>query len=189
MAFFYKIVYPSSMKILKTPRLILRQWREEDLEAFARLNADSRVMEYFPALFSKEDSDAMARRMQAKIAERGWGFWAVSIPDEADFIGFIGLNLVDDPIYPFAPAVEIGWRLAHDYWGKGYATEGAKAALQFGFETLHLPEIVAFTAAGNARSRNVMEKIGMKRNPADDFEHPNIKESHPLRAHVLYRKS
>jgi 3-dehydroquinate dehydratase/shikimate dehydrogenase len=112
--------------------------------------------------------------------------WAVSIPDVADFVGFIGLA---EPSFNahFTPAVEVGWRLAFDHWGKGYATEGAKAALEYGFETLNLNEIVSFTAIQNMRSRRIMEKIGMQHDPKDDFDHPKLPEGHPLRRHVLYR--
>jgi len=175
--------------MIPTERLILRSWREEDLEPFARLNADPKVMEYFPSTLSQEESNQMGERIKTKIEERGWGLWAVSIPKVADFIGFIGLNLVDRVALsvPFTPALEIGWRLACDHWGKGYATEGARACLKYGFETLKVEEIVAFTAVPNTRSRAVMEKIGMHRNPEDDFDHPKIPEGHPLRRHVLYR--
>lgn len=174
---------------IKTERLILRQWRQEDLEAFAKLNADPKVMEYFPSILSKEESDQMAKRMETRIAERGWGWWAVSVPRIAEFIGFIGLNNVDQSNFlaHFTPAIEIGWRLASDYWGKGYATEGAKAVLAYGFENLNLEEIVSFTAVQNMRSRRVMERIGMHYNPGDDFDHPKLPEGHPLRKHVLYR--
>jgi len=177
------------MTILKTKRLILRPWKQEDLKSFADLNADPRVMEYFPSLLSQEESDQMAKRMQAKIEERGWGFWAVSIPGVSDFIGFIGLNQIDQSTFPthFSPAVEIGWRLAFNYWGNGYATEGAMICLKYGFETLHLREIVSFTAAQNNRSKSVMEKIGMHRDPKDDFDHPKLPEGHWLKRHVLYR--
>ncbi len=176
----------TSTTTLKTKRLILRSWKEGDLEPFARLNADPRVMEYFPSVLSKEESDQMVKRIQAKIEERGWGWWAVSAPGVADFIGFIGLNAVTFSAH-FSPAVEIGWRLAFDYWGKGFATEGALACLKYGFETLHLSEIVSFTAVKNSRSRAVMEKIGMHRDPKDDFDRPELEEGHPLRRHVLYR--
>lgn len=177
------------MTVLKTKRLILRPWKEEDLEPFAQLNADPRVMEYFPSALSREESNQMAKRMQTKIEERGWGWWAVSVPGIAEFIGFIGLNNVDKSTLPvhFTPAVEIGWRLAFDYWGKGYATEGARAALQYGFEMLNLNEIVSFTAMQNIRSRRIMEKIGMHHNSKDDFDHPKLPEGHWLRRHVLYR--
>lgn len=176
-------------KTIKTKRLILRQWREEDFEPFAQLNADPRVMEYFPTTLSREESDKMAKRMLMKIEERGWGWWAVSVQDAAEFIGFIGLNNVDKSILdtPFTPAVEIGWRLAYDYWGKGYATEGAAASLVYGFETLNLDEIVSFTAVQNMRSRAVMERIGMHHDSKDDFDHPKLPEGHWLRRHVLYR--
>jgi 3-dehydroquinate dehydratase/shikimate dehydrogenase len=127
--------------------------------------------------------------MQAKIEERGWGWWAATIPGIADFIGFIGLNNIDKLTFSahFTPAVEIGWRLAFNYWGKGYATEGAKAVLTYGFETLKLGEIVSFTAVQNMRSRRIMEKIGMHHDPKDDFDHPKLPEGHALRRHVLYR--
>lgn len=179
------------MTILKTQRLILRPWSEKDLEPFAKMNADPRVMEYFPATLSKTESDQLAQRLQAKINEKDWGFWAVSIPGIAEFIGFIGLNHVDRESFsaPFTPAVEIGWRIAFEHWGKGYATEGAKAALAYGFETLNLNEIVSFTAVQNMRSRRVMERIGMHHNLSDDFDHPKLAEGHPLKKHVLYRLS
>jgi len=177
------------MTVLKTKRLVLRPWKESDLEPFARLNADPRVMEFFPAVLSREESDAIAQRMQAKIAERGWGWWAVSVPGVEDFIGFIGINDVDPSTFPapFAPAVEIGWRIAYDHWGKGYAGEGALACLHYAFHVLGLDEIVAFTAVQNTRSQAVMKKIGMHRDPKDDFDHPKLPEGHWLRRHVLYR--
>jgi 3-dehydroquinate dehydratase / shikimate dehydrogenase len=177
------------MSTLKTKRLILRPWREEDLEPFAQLNADPRVMEYFPSLLTREESDQMTKKFQTKIEERGWGMWAVSTPGIAEFIGFIGLSNMDESTFPtrFAPAVEIGWRLAFDYWGKGYATEGAQAALQYGFEMLNLKEIVSFTAVLNMRSRRIMEKIGMHHDPKDNLDHPKVPEGHWLRKHVLYR--
>lgn len=177
------------MVTLKTPRLILRPWQEKDLEPFAKLNADSRVMEYFPSTLSRKKSDSLAHRIQSKMEKRGWGIWAVAAAGVADFIGFIGLNDEDPSTFPahFTPAIEIGWRLAFDYWGKGYATEGAKAVLTYGFETLMLKEIVSFTAVQNTRSRRIMEKIGMHHNPKDDFDHPKLPEDHQLRRHVLYR--
>ena len=174
------------MTTIKTKRLILRPWKESDLESLAKLNADPRVMEYMIAPLSREQSDAQAKNIQAKMQEQGWGFWAVAVPGVADFIGFIGLGHVPW-VASFTPAVEIGWRLGFDFWGKGYATEGAKAALAYGFQTLQLKEIVAFTAVANMRSRAVMEKLGMHRDPKDDFDHPKLPEGHPLRRHVLYR--
>lgn len=174
--------------MIKTERLVLRRWRREDLEPFAKLNADPRVMEYFPALLSRQESDELAKRIGAQWEEQGWGPWAVSVPHVADFVGFIGLI---KPSFdaPFMPAVEVGWRLAFDDWGKGYATEGAKAVLAHGFETLHLGEIVSFTTVQNMRSRRVMERIGMHHDPKDDFDHPKLPEGHPLKRHVLYRLS
>lgn len=171
---------------IKTKRLILRPWREEDLEAFSRLNADPRVMEYFPGVLTQEESDQFAKRICTAIKQQGWGLWAVSVPDISDFIGYIGLapvNFVAD----FTPAIEIGWRLAHEFWEKGYATEGAMSALKYGFETLQLDEIVSFTAVQNKRSQKVMEKIGMTHNPQEDFDHPKLSEGNRLRRHVLYR--
>ena len=168
-----------------TERLLLRQWREEDLEPFARLNADPRVMEYFPGLKTREESDASVKLMSSHIERCGWGFWAASLIQTDEFIGFIGL----EDVYfkaSFTPAVEIGWRLAFEYWGKGYATEGAKASLRYGFERLHLQKIVSFTATANMRSRAVMERIGMHHEPNQDFDHPKLPAGHPLRRHVFY---
>lgn len=174
---------------MQTERLILRPWQEEDLEPFAALNADPRVMEYFPSTLNRKESDALAQREQKRIEERGWGLWAIGVPGVADFIGFVGLIYWDKENLPahFTPAYEVGWRLAFDHWGKGYATEGAKAALQYGFETLKLEEIVSMTAVQNMRSRAVMERIGMHHDPKDDFDHPKLAKDHPLSRHVLYR--
>lgn len=175
--------------IINTKRLILRPWTEEDLEPFAQLNADPRVREYFPGLLSRQESDASVALMSNHIQKYGWGFWATSLVETGEFIGFIGLEnvLFSAPFNQLTPAVEIGWRLAFNHWGKGYATEGALAALRYGYETLGLEEIVSFTAVANLRSRQVMEKIGMHHNPEDDFDHPKLPEGHPLRRHVLYR--
>jgi 3-dehydroquinate dehydratase/shikimate dehydrogenase len=172
--------------LIKTQRLVLRPWEDRDLEPFANLNADPRVREYFPGLQTREESDASVKKAQDHIQRCGWGFWAVSLNCTGEFIGFIGLEEVYFTA-PFTPAVEIGWRLAFSHWGKGYATEGALASLHYGFDTLNLEEIVSFTAAENGRSRAVMEKIGMHRDPKDDFDHPKLPEGHPLRKHVLYR--
>ena len=171
---------------IKTERLILRPWKASDLEPFARLNADPRVMECFPAPLSREKSDDLAQLIQAKMSEQGWGFWAVEVPGVADFIGMIGLGHVPWDAH-FTPAIEIGWRLLHEHWGKGYATEGARAALEFGFQTLKCDEIFAFTAVPNVRSRHVMEKLGMHTDPKDDFDHPKVPEGHSLKRQVLYR--
>lgn len=172
--------------MIQTERLLLRQWRDEDLEPFAALNADPGVMEYFPSVLNAAESDAAAAGNRAQIAEQGWGLWAVEVIDTNEFIGFAGLWTVPAD-YPFVPAVEVGWRLAQAHWGRGYATEAARAAVAFGFGELQLAEIVSMTSVGNARSRRVMEKLGMTREPADDFEHPRIPDGHPLRRHVLYR--
>jgi 3-dehydroquinate dehydratase/shikimate dehydrogenase len=175
--------------MIKTPRLILRPWQEEDLHPFALMNGDPRVMEYFPSILSREESDQLAMRIQSKMENKGWGFWVASLADTQEFIGFIGLNELLSANFPvpFAPAIEIGWRLAYPFWNKGYATEGAKAALHYGFETLHLNEIVSFTAVENVRSRQVMERIGMTHHATDDFDHPSLPEGHRLKRHVLYR--
>lgn len=170
---------------IETPRLRLRQWRDSDLAPFATLNADPRVMEFFPATQSRAESDAAAERIRAGIAERGFGFWAVEVPGVSPFIGFVGLQ-VTPPHIPVSPCVEIGWRLAAEHWGKGYASEGASAALEVGFGRLELPEIVSFTAAVNHRSRAVMERIGM-RHAGETFEHPVITPGSPIRTHVVYR--
>jgi RimJ/RimL family protein N-acetyltransferase len=172
---------------LRTERLLLRQWRADDLEAFAALGADAEVMRYLPSLLTRERSDALARAVAASIQERGWGFWAVEVRGAAPFIGFVGLG---DPGFEahFTPAVEVGWRLAREHWGHGYATEAARASVEFGFRELGLDEIVAMTVEANARSQAVMERLGMTRDSADDFEHPRVAPG-PLRRHVLYRLS
>jgi len=172
--------------ILTTARLRLRQWREEDLAPFAALNADPQVMEFFPKALTRAESDAVAGRIREHFARHGFGFWAVEVPGVADLVGFVGLAVPSFEAH-FTPCVEMGWRLAREHWGHGYATEAAMAALAFGFETLALKEIVAFTVPANIASRRVMGRLGMRRSPADDFEHPALPEGHPLRAHVLYR--
>jgi RimJ/RimL family protein N-acetyltransferase len=172
----------------ETDRLRLRQWIEADREPlFASLNSDPHVMEFLPSLLDRATSDAMFDRIQSRIAERGWGFWAVESKTDGQFIGFVGLNIPQYEL-PFAPCVEVGWRLAVDYWGKGYATESAKGALVVGFNRLDLPEIVSFTATANHRSRAVMERLGMERDAAT-FDHPLLAIGHPLREHYLYRLS
>jgi RimJ/RimL family protein N-acetyltransferase len=158
----------------------------EDRAFFAALNADPRVMEFLPAVLSRQESDAMVERIEAHFREHGFGLWAVEIPGVTVFAGFIGLAI---PRFeaPFTPCVEIGWRLAFEHWNQGYATEGAKAMLAFGFERLGVGEIVSFTVPENLRSRRVMEKIGMTYSPAEDFDHPALPAGHRLRRHVLYR--
>jgi RimJ/RimL family protein N-acetyltransferase len=170
---------------LETDRLLLRQWKPADREPFAQLNADPKVMEFFPNMLSREASDAMADRIQTLIEKQGWDLWAVEIKDTQQFIGYVGLHV---PTYelPFNPCVEVGWRLAYEFWGKGYAPEAALMAFKFGFESLNLAEIVSFTALGNIRSQRVMEKIGMLRSP-ETFQHPNVPTESTLCEHCLYR--
>jgi RimJ/RimL family protein N-acetyltransferase len=172
--------------VLTTERLILRPWRDDDLAPFAALNADPHVAATLGGVMDRAASDALAARIRDHFDAHGFGLWAVEVPDVAPFVGFVGLSRPRFAAH-FTPCVEIGWRLAFAHWGKGYATEAARAALAFGFERTGLDEIVSFTAATNARSRAVMERLGMRRDPADDFDHPNLPEDHPLRRHVLYR--
>lgn len=169
---------------LRTARLWLRRWLPSDLAPFAALNTDARVMENFPAVLSRDESDTLASRIEAHFEEHGFGLWAVEIPKATSFAGFIGLSVPRFEAH-FTPCVEIGWRLAAAHWELGYATEGARAVLEFGFEELGLSEIVSFTVPGNLRSRRVMEKIGMVHDPADDFDHPALPDRH--QRHVLYR--
>lgn len=173
-------------KIIKTQRMVLRPWREDDLEPFAKMNADPRVREYFPAVLNRQESDQSVNGFREHFEQNGWGFWAVSISGVSEFVGFVGLQHVNFPAL-FTPNVEIGWRLAYEFWGMGLATEGAKAALDYGFKELKLNEIVAFTAVGNTRSRRVMEKLGMVRDPKDDFIHPKVPANSPVKDQVLYR--
>lgn len=173
---------------LATPRLVLRAWQDDDFAPFRALNADPAVMEFFPATLTAAQSDAQAARMRQYMAERGFTFWAVELPGVAPFIGITGLAIPSFSA-PFTPCVEIGWRFATAYWGQGYATEAANAALTYGFSALGLAEIVAFTAAGNLRSRRVMERLGMTRAAADDFDHPLLDPDDRLCRHVLYRLS
>jgi ribosomal-protein-alanine N-acetyltransferase len=170
--------------VLSTARLRLRPWRESDLAPFAAMNADARVMEHFPALLAREESDAMARRIMARLESQGWGLWALEVAGGEPFIGFAGLATPAFEEY-FTPCTEVGWRLARDAWGHGYATEAARAAVAFGFGNLGLAEIVSFTATTNTRSMAVMERLGMRRD--GEFDHPRIAEGNPVRRHVLYR--
>ncbi|MDB5775302.1 MAG: GCN5-related N-acetyltransferase [Herbaspirillum sp.] len=170
---------------MRTERLRLRQWRGSDREPFAQLNADPVVMEFFPRTLNRKESDTIADRMQALIAANGWGFWAVELLESAAFIGVVGLNAPSSSL-PCWPCIEVGWRLAQPYWGKGYACEAAGASLRLGFEVLNLTEIVSFTAVGNLRSQRVMHRLGMHRDD-EDFEHPDVPAGHALRLHALYR--
>jgi RimJ/RimL family protein N-acetyltransferase len=169
-----------------TKRLRLRLWRDEDLPTFAALNSDPRVMQFMPKLLDRAESDATAERIKENFTRHGFGLWAIEVLGVADFIGFTGLSVPRFEAH-FTPCVEIGWRLAYDYWGHGYATEAAYAARDYGFSQLGLREIVSFTVPANLRSRKVMERLGMTHSPADDFQHPLLPEGHPFRHHVLYR--
>ncbi|MGC1184158.1 MAG: GNAT family N-acetyltransferase [Candidatus Dormiibacterota bacterium] len=171
---------------LRTPRLLLRDWRWSDRANFAALNADPQVMEHFLAPLSGAESDGLVDRIEQQLRSHGWGLWAVEISATQEFAGFIGLSPVTFEA-PFVPAIEVGWRLARPYWSHGYATEGARAALAYGFGELELAEIVSFTSTGNTRSRRVMEKLGMGHDPGDDFNHPRVPAGHHLRRQVLYR--
>ncbi|OGK04802.1 MAG: GNAT family N-acetyltransferase [Candidatus Riflebacteria bacterium GWC2_50_8] len=172
---------------IETDRLLLRQWRAEDRLPFSEMNADPEVMKYFPTLLTREQSDLLADRCQAFIEEHGWGLWAVETRTEGLFIGFVGLSIPVADL-PFNPCVEIGWRLSRLAWGKGYATEAARAALRLGFETLHLSDIVSFTSVINVKSRAVMERLGMIPD-SSTFEHPRVPPGNSLREHCLYRIS
>ncbi len=172
---------------LRTERLYLRRWRASDRLPFAQMNGDPRVMEFFPGLLSQQESDAVVDRIEAHFQQRGFGMWAVEIPGMVPFAGFIGLSIPRFEAH-FTPCIEVGWRLDAAYWNRGYATEGARAALEFGFHWLRAEQIVSFTVPLNVRSQRVMEKLGMTRSPDDDFDHPLLAEGHPLRRHVLYRR-
>jgi RimJ/RimL family protein N-acetyltransferase len=176
----------AASRVITTGRLSLRAWRDEDLPAFAALNADARVMEFMPKRLDRQESDAMAARIRRHFDRHGFGLWAVDVAGVADFVGFVGLSIPSFETH-FTPCVEIGWRLAFEHWGRGYATEGARAALEFAFRELRLDEVVSFTVPANHRSRRVMERAGMVHSPTEDFEHPSLVEGHPLRRHVLYR--
>jgi RimJ/RimL family protein N-acetyltransferase len=185
-AFAEEMILPTRPVIeIDTPRLRLRQWRASDVVPFAAMNADPRVMEFFPELMRPPESRAIARRIRELISLRGWGLWAVEVRNGARFIGFVGLH-VPSPALPCSPCVEVGWRLAPAHWGQGYATEAAHAALEVGFARLGLEEIVSFTSLPNQRSQAVMHRLGMVRD-ACSFEHPEIPPGSPLREHVLYR--
>lgn len=170
--------YPS----LRTERLLLRPWRDEDREPFAALNADPAVMEFFPSLLTREQSDAMVERIRGHFEREGFGLWAVEVVGGAPFIGFTGLQRPS-----FMPGVEVGWRIAHRYWRAGYATEAARASIEWGFAQLDVLEIIAMVVPDNVRSQRVMAKLGMQRDPSADFDHPNIAADSPRRAHWLFR--
>lgn len=177
---------PDQTVCLETERLTLREWRDSDIDPFYRMNADPQVMEFFPSTLTREETVGMVKRIRRHFRENGFGLWACELRMTPGFIGFVGLQI---PRFsaPFMPCVEIGWRLAKDYWGNGYATEAAFKCLEAGFEMFELGEIVAMTAVINQRSRRVMEKLGMSYSPSDDFDHPKVPDASPLSRHVLYR--
>jgi ribosomal-protein-alanine N-acetyltransferase len=169
-----------------TSRLFLRRWTEADREPFARMNADPVVMRYFPSTLTREESDRAADRVEAHFSQHGFGVWAVEVRESQTFAGFIGVSKPPFEAH-FTPCTEIGWRLAREFHGQGFATEGARAVIGFAFGQLGLDELVSFTVPANLPSRRVMEKIGMTHDERDDFDHPRIPEGHPFRRHVLYR--
>lgn len=176
----------SNILELESPRLLLRQWRDADLPELAAMCADPQVMRYFPATLSHEESAALIGRLRQHFALHGFGFWALECKDNGELVGLTGLLQVGFAA-PFTPAVEIGWRLARQYWGRGYASEAATAALAAGFRQMGLEQIVSFTAASNLPSQKVMHAIGMQHDPAGDFQHPKLADGHPLKPHLLYR--
>lgn len=171
---------------LRTTRLRLRGFGDADRAPFAAMNADPEVMRFMSRRLDRAQSDALLDRILARWAALGFGLWAIERLDDGAFLGFAGLA---EPSFtaPFTPAIEVGWRLARAAWGHGYATEAGAASLRFGFEELRRGEIVSFTAAGNERSRRVMERLGMTRDPGDDFDYPLVDSGHPIRRQVLYR--
>ncbi|WP_374349018.1 GNAT family N-acetyltransferase [Chitinimonas sp.] len=171
---------------LRGERVILRDWRDSDLPAWVAMNADPKVRQHFMSTASEEQASGEMRRLQAHAAEHGFTFWALEIPGLTPFAGAVGMIRTPFEAH-FTPCVEIGWRLATDWHGKGYAREAAELALQYGFEQLGFDEVVALTVPVNTSSWGLMERLGMRRDPADDFDHPRVPEGHPLRRHVLYR--
>ena len=171
---------------LRTERLLLRRWRRGDREPFAALNADPRVMEHFPGCLSQVQSRALIQGFEEHFDAHGFGLWALELPGVADCIGFTGLKVVGFEAR-FTPAVEVAWRLAAEHWGRGYASEAARAALAHAFGPLGLDEVVSFSVPANSRSIAVMQRLGMRRDPGGTFEHPSLPVGHPLRPHVLYR--
>jgi RimJ/RimL family protein N-acetyltransferase len=169
---------------MRTERLVMRAWKESDRAPFAQLIADPEVMEHFPEMLTREQSEGFADKIEAGFEERGWGLWALEL--DGEFIGYTGLQPVSFAAH-FTPAVEIGWRLARGAWGHGYASEAARAAATYAFAELELPELVSFTVPDNTRSRAVMERIGMTHDAADDFDHPKLPDGHAMQRHVLYR--
>lgn len=172
------------MIYFESPRLLFLDWKAEDLPAFRAMNADPAVMRYFPKPLQSAETDAFYERICAEIRTECYGLYAVEVKESGEFIGFIGFHEATFPA-PFTPCLEIGWRLKASAWGKGYATEGATACLRYGFDALHLKEVVSFTAKINVPSEKVMRKIGMVK--TGEFDHPNVEKDSPLRCHVLYK--
>jgi 3-dehydroquinate dehydratase/shikimate dehydrogenase len=175
-----------SAPVIQTHRLILRPWRDEDVAPWADMNADERVMEFYTNTYTREHAREMAAYLRMRLEQDGYGYWVVEIKEGSRFAGILALQNVPFEAH-FTPAFEIGWRLQFDAWGHGYATEGARALLDFAFDELHRDEVVAMTAVLNVRSQRVMERLGMTHEPADDFENPRVEPGHRLRPHVLYR--
>lgn len=179
------------MREARTERLVMRQWRASDCDPFAVMNADPEVMEHFQGTMTREASDAFVDRIRARWQDHGWGLWAVEVPGVAPFIGYVGLWPADYLPQPIGPQIEVGWRLARPFWGRGYATEAARVALAVGFQEVGLDEIVSFTVPQNGRSRAVMQRIGLVEDPSSSFDHPRVDAAqypHLVR-HVFYRLS
>ncbi|MBT5105776.1 MAG: GNAT family N-acetyltransferase [Porticoccaceae bacterium] len=171
--------------MLRTERLILRPWMDADFVPFAKISSDYEVMKHYPRPLTKQESYSLGARFQSLIDKRGWGFWAVEIPNQKRFIGFVGLHIPKQSL-PFSPCVEIGWRLEKESWGRGYATEAANESLRYAFGELELAEVFSFTTLANQRSQEVMKNIGMS-NTGTNFMHPDIDIAHPQCEHVLYK--
>ena len=172
--------------MLETERLLLRRWQDSDREPFAAMNADPRVMEFLPGMLTREESDRLIDDIESHFDNRGFGLFATELKSDRTLIGFIGLHVASFQAH-FTPCVEIGWRIAAPYWGKGLATEGSRDVIRFAFEWLRLESLVSFTVPENVASRRLMEKLGMTHDPAEDFDHPRLAPGHRLRRHVLYR--
>ena len=174
--------------MVESERLILRNWKDSDQPVFAQMNTDPKVMEFLPKSFWGNDGKEVIARIKNSIETNGYGMWAMERKDTGEFIGFTGLH---SPTWEahFTPCIEVGWRLASKYWGQGFATEGALASLDYGFNKMNLDEIVSFTVPDNTRSRKVMDRIGMTYDKSGDFNHPTLPENDPLSQHVLYRLS
>lgn len=192
-ALFYSLesyLPPMQIHEIRTPRLLLRNWKDSDIQPFIAMGQDERVRKYFPSLASEEESRDSIERNRAMFLDQGWGMWAAEEQTDNTFIGFIGIRKVPYEL-PFpsleSPMVEVGWALRPQWWNQGLATEGALASLRFGFQTLELKEIVSFTSLLNAPSIRVMQKIGMHRDIADDFDHPRVAKDHELCRHLVYR--